>query len=204
MGRPMLDLVGSTFGRLTVVRFADVAHGSRWECRCACGNTRTVHGSQLTKGATVSCGCWRRTRKDKGTGPSSTPEYRAWVAMRHRCTDENHADYPSYGGRGIRMCDRWLNSFEAFLADMGPRPTPEHSIDRRDNDSHYEPGNCRWATVEQQNRNKRNTRLTVEQAASAVARYQAGETPRDIASDFGVRPNLVSATVYSAKKRRAF
>jgi len=90
----------------------------------------------------------------KGThGLSKTPEYRAWASMVQRCTNPNNARYDRYGGRGISICVRW-NKFENFLADMGPRPTKGHSVDRKDNEGNYEPGNCRWATRSEQQNNK--------------------------------------------------
>lgn len=93
-------------------------------------------------------------------GYSYAAEYRAWQTMRLRCTDPTNAAYPNYGGRGIKVCARWLNSVEAFIADMGPKPSPKHELDRYpDNDGHYEPGNCRWATRSENDRNRRSNRL---------------------------------------------
>jgi len=98
-------------------------------------------------------------RKSKH-GLSYTPEYRAWQTMRLRCTEPANAAYPNYGGRGISVCDRWLNSPQAFIDDMGPKPSPKHELDRIDNDGNYEPGNCRWATRKVNDRNRRsNLRL---------------------------------------------
>lgn len=92
-------------------------------------------------------------------GAKASPEYNVWNNMKGRCTRPNHPEWPRYGGRGIKVCDRWLESFANFFADMGERPSPAHSIDRIDNDGNYEPGNCRWATGDVQNRNNRRTRL---------------------------------------------
>lgn len=88
-------------------------------------------------------------------GGVGTPEYRIWTHMKGRCLNETDARYADYGGRGIIVCDRWVESFAAFLADMGPRPSKSHSIDRIDNDGGYEPSNCRWATDQEQSLNKR-------------------------------------------------
>jgi len=91
-------------------------------------------------------------------GLSRTPEYEIWKNMRRRCESPRHSKFASYGGRGISVCDRWL-SFENFISDMGPRPSADHSIERRDNDGHYEPGNCTWETCSRQARNRRDTRF---------------------------------------------
>ena len=92
--------------------------------------------------------------------------------MKYRCSNPRAKDYPDYGGRGIKVCERWLNSFENFLADLGPRPTPQHSIERLDNDGNYEPGNCVWATKQEQNRNRRKigmlARFTDEELLTEV------------------------------------
>jgi hypothetical protein len=92
-------------------------------------------------------------------GGRYTAEYRAWSQMKHRCSCPTMNDFSHYGGRGIKVCEAWMNSFAQFLVDMGPRPSPKYSIDRRDNDGNYEPGNCFWATIAQQNRNTRQNRL---------------------------------------------
>ncbi len=92
-------------------------------------------------------------------GLSYTPEYRAWQQMRLRCLDPKHKAYPSYGGRGITVCQRWLESPQAFLDDMGPKPSPLHELDREDNNGNYEPGNCRWVTRSVNDRNRRSSRF---------------------------------------------
>lgn len=141
------------FGSLTVVSFShNSQHGFHWNCRCKCGSVRPVSAYYLRSGKTKSCrACCRMTHGSRGT-----VEYKAWGAMLHRCNCESSEVYHNYGGRGIAVCESW-RKFENFYADMGPRPTPKHSIDRIDNDGNYEPGNCRWATSKQQHRNKRRT-----------------------------------------------
>lgn len=133
-----------------------------WNCRCDCGTEKAVALSALMSGDTQSCGCYRneRTRAVKvthGETPSGKPrarEYRAWRAAKNRCYNSRDKRYAEWGGRGIRMCDEWRNDYTAFVRDMGRCP-PGRSLDRINNDGHYEPGNCRWATPLQQTHNRR-------------------------------------------------
>lgn len=165
---PRNDLTGTRFGRLTVVTLADRRKKAwRWLCRCDCGNERIVWQSHLTAGRTLSCRCLARevTRARSithGCSPvkRATPEYRTWNYIITRCENPKSKNYPDYGGRGIRICPAWRESFETFLADVGPRPSAGHSIDRYpDVNGHYEPGNVRWATKKQQMRNTRRSRM---------------------------------------------
>lgn len=160
----VIDLKGRVFGRLTVLfRNGSSKRGrAKWDCICECGNKTNTAANNLLNGDTLSCGCLmiERVKKAKFVhGVSNkTTEYRAWVNMKTRCYRVIGEDYPDYGGRGIIVCGRWKNSFVNFLADMGKKPTPQHSIERRNTDGHYEPDNCYWGTEEIQVRNKRNNR----------------------------------------------
>lgn len=158
----LIDLRGMRFGRLVVTRRVSGANSRpRWECFCDCGQECHVDGRSLRGGRQRSCGCLRREASSSAQtthGLSKSAEFKAWCAIKQRCGNPKTRNFHCYGGRGITVCDRWLHSFETFLEDMGPRPSPKHSIDRRDNDGPYAPGNCRWATRVQQNRNKRNNR----------------------------------------------
>lgn len=161
---------GTTVGRFTLIRRDGVkAKRAMWLCRCECGSEKSVAAGNLRSGGTVSCGCQRKESAAKTHSTHGmarvgdvSPEHIAWVGMKGRCLNKNHKHYAHYGARGIVVCDRWLDSFENFFADMGPRPSPKHSIDRIDVNGNYEPRNCRWATWKEQARNKRNNvRITV-------------------------------------------
>lgn len=171
-GNGFNDLTGKQFFRLKVVSRAPgrpKANGkfqAMWNCVCECGKSSTVAAGDLRNGHTKSCGCHRtETTVARSTihgccsRNGKTPEFGVWVSMRQRCLDPNTKSYLRYGGRGITICERWLDSFVNFLADMGPRPSPEHSIDRKNNAGNYEPDNCVWATRKAQARNKRNTHI---------------------------------------------
>lgn len=177
---------GSVFGRLTVL---DPGYGTKYAlCRCDCGAERLVRRNHLKSGASQSCGCYaslvtaaRSTRHGCARRGARTNEYKIWVGIRRRCLDASDALFPYYGGRGIAMCERWRDSFEAFLSDVGRRPSRAHSIDRIDNNGPYEPGNVRWATRTQQGRNRRNnlratidgeTRLVIEWCEALGLNYK--------------------------------
>jgi hypothetical protein len=120
------------------------------------GQARAISG--LAEGRSKSCGC-QRPGGLKTHGRSKTAEHQIWSQMKARCLNQRSANWPSYGGRGITICDEWRNSFEQFMSDMGPRPSKRHSVDRIDNGRGYSPDNCRWATLTQQARNTRSNRM---------------------------------------------
>lgn len=156
-------MIGTTFERLTVIAAVASTGKTLWLCRCQCGEEKTVRADHLRAGRTRSCGCLSSTAtaarnveatKHGHSVGGVSPTYRSWQSMRTRCLNPNSDQWPDYGGRGISICERW-SSFENFLADMGER-LPGMSIDRWPNhNGNYEPGNCRWATMSQQENNKR-------------------------------------------------
>lgn len=147
---------GQTFGRFLVlsVNGSDSA-GFLYLCKCSCGAIKTVRGSSLRNGASRSCGCFNR-EVITSHGFSNTPTYSSWVSARSRCRYEKDSSYPRYGGKGIEICDRWYNSFENFLEDMGERPEGK-TLDRIDGERGYYPENCRWATLVEQSSNRKHT-----------------------------------------------
>lgn len=185
---------GQCFGAWTVIAEAPRGHspGVRWRCRCACGQERDVYQSALRSGDSKSCGCLRyadRVRKHGHTGARhngrASPEYRTWQAIQTRCYKSNSDSYPYYGGRGIAVCDRWRgeDGFINFVADMGNRPSKEHSIDRIDNNGDYSPDNCRWATTKEQMGNRSDTvRVRFRGVDRCVSQ---------VAADLGVAPSTL-------------
>ena len=150
------QLVGSRFGRLLVVEAVRVNNVLMCRSVCDCGVEKLVSPSNLTRpSGTVSCGCHRRSLFTKH-GMSTSAEYRSWDHMIQRCSNPKNQRFADYGGRGVLVCDRWLESFENFLSDMGFKPTPKHTLDRVDNNKGYSPENCRWADPKTQMNNKKN------------------------------------------------
>ncbi len=152
------DLSGRVFGRLTVVMIASrMALGAKWLCVCSCGNLTIVAQRYLIDQTTQSCGCLHRealSNMRRTHGQSNNPLYAVRKMMIQRCHNPKNKRYPEWGGRGISVCQRWRDSVEAFLFDVGERP-PGCSLDRIDNDGNYEPSNVRWATATEQSRNRR-------------------------------------------------
>ena len=169
-GVKLRDLTGKRFGRWTALDVAiahDVRTYVRWRCVCDCGTTKYVAGVSLVNGDSRSCGCMRGEQiKARRTthGLSRSVEYSVWRNMHARCHDPKNKAYANYGGRGIRVCDRW-GSFEAFLSDMGERPDGM-TLERSDNELNYSMENCRWASRAEQQRNTRRTVLVTSQGST--------------------------------------
>lgn len=162
------NIIGQKYGKLIVLEYSRThiqPSGQKkavWLCECECGNKIEVQTSNLNKkSGTISCGCEKNKRvkemgsKNKKHGLVDSLEYNSWTAMKVRCLNPNTKYYKHYGGRGIKICDSWINSFDTFLKDMGPRPEANYSIDRIDVDGNYEANNCRWATKKEQVDNRR-------------------------------------------------
>lgn len=178
------DLSGQKFNRLLALsRCKLVSPKGRvyvaYLCVCDCGEQKTIRQAELYSGKTKSCGCLMRERTSQANtkhGMFGTPVYSAWSSAIARCHNVNDKDYPKYGGRGITVCDRWRESFENFYADMGDKPSPQHSIDRVDNSLGYSSDNCRWATHTTQNNNRRSNQLLTYNGETKTAAEWSRQT----------------------------
>lgn len=207
-----IDLTGKKFGRWTVLRFTGQRlHSSAlWTCRCSCGTETTVLANSLLRGKSTNCGCQRvasliakQTEHGEARRGRESAEYQTWKGLKGRCLNPNDVDYSQYGGRGIKVCDRWLNYFEAFLEDMGRRPLGM-TIDREDPDGDYTPSNCRWSSYKVQVENRRpfkqdvrrgeNSNLAKLSAADVISirELRGAASQRQIATRYGVTQGCIS------------
>lgn len=171
MRMPIRDLTGQRFHRLVVLGFHErsaIARDSLWRVQCDCSAEKIVSRGKLVSGHTKSCGCLRKPH-----GMFGTPEYKAWVSMIQRCINPKTRGWERYGGRGITVCREWAENFQVFFQYVGPRPTARHSLDRFPNpDGNYEPGNVRWATPQEQGRNKQsNHSVTVDNVTLTISEW---------------------------------
>lgn len=163
-----IDLTNKKFARLLVINRDFSANRTAFFCQCDCGKVKSIRSAHLIDGKIQSCGCLHSERaakriykmheKNIKTGISNSPTYQSWCGMKQRCTNPRSNFFSYYGGRGIIICPRWIDSFENFLVDMGKKPHG-HSLDRIDPNGNYEPNNCRWATRKQQQNNLRSNRV---------------------------------------------
>lgn len=181
------------FSDWTVIAFSHKSrNGNYWICQCKCGISKPVQASSLLKGISRRCRRCADTLGRSNTGKSKhggskSREYNTWKAMQQRCCNKSHSEYPNYGGRGISVCSEWQESFATFLKDMGPRPSPEYTIERIDVNGDYHPGNCRWATHAEQNRNMRRNRYLSMNGETL--------TITDWARRIGVTPSTLDARI---------
>lgn len=187
------NLVGLKFNRLTPLErvFRQGKSGTFWRCACECGNESVVNAGALKTGRTKSCGCLdseilvARNKAKATHGLSQTPEYAVWNAMIRRCTCKDDKFYHRYGALGITVHPDWLNSFETFLADMGARPSPKHTLDRVDNKEGYSKGNCRWATQIDQANNRSSNRTYTHLGRTQTLSQWCRELDKNLSSVTG-------------------
>lgn len=175
MSKTIIDLSGRRFGRWVVISKSGKRHNQTyWWCRCDCGTLREVNPVSLKNARSTSCGCYKRElmkKRDVAHSKTHSVEYNTWTRMKNRCCNHKSSDYKHYGGRGIKVCDKWVNSFESFLADMGKRPKGM-SIDRIDVNGDYCPENCRWAdNITQMNNRTNNKYLTYKSQTKTMSEW---------------------------------
>lgn len=189
-----IDLTGQRFGRLTVcfpysIKKINSGYVYHYWCECDCESSKAIRSDSLTSGGTKSCGCLIRKYKKIISDCRNAPEYKTWIRIKRRCSNPRDIGYPDYGGRGIRVCDLWVNSFENFYADMGDRPSPKHSIERIDVNGDYCPENCGWATQTEQANNRRTSHYITVGGATLTA------------AEWGRKTGIKPATILGRLKR---
>lgn len=160
----LINLLGNRYTRWTVIGpYFHKKNATYWRCRCDCGTISDIETKNLRKGTSKSCGCLKvetaGTHRVTHGESDKTKEYRTWVGIKDRCSTNRPKHFKTYKSRGITVCDRWLESYENFLQDMGRAPSPKHSIERKDNDKGYSPDNCIWGTPKQQANNTSRSKI---------------------------------------------
>lgn len=193
----MEDLKGQRFNRLLVISRANVPKGKTkaWMCRCDCGVLKKIRADHLKTGRTRSCGCYNKeiaSKRMSTHGMSGTREHITWVGMKDRCGNKDSKIYKYYGGKGIKVCSEWVDSFERFYKDMGSRPKG-HSIDRIDGSLGYSPSNCKWSSRNDQARNRSCVKLN-ENSVGFIKRYLSKGifSNIEISRLFNVSPQIIS------------
>lgn len=164
MSAKIVDMTGKRYGRLRALSLVGPgpSRGMIWSFACDCGRRFNASGNEVRRGGITQCpecATASRVRDHSTHGMSKSDEYRIWMAIKNRCLNPNAEAYEYYGGRGIKICERWRVSFLHFMEDMGMRPTKKHTVERVNNDGNYDPKNCVWATRKEQSNNKRNNRI---------------------------------------------
>lgn len=195
MGHKLIDLTGQRFGRLMVVKRDQSLKGTAyWECVCDCGNVKIIASMSLRSGDTKSCGCFLRELKTKhgcNIRKNRSGAYQSWASMIQRCLNPNSDAFHNYGGRGVVICERWLD-FANFLEDMGERPE-KFTIERVDNNKGYEPGNCKWASRAEQSHNRRGGIFTERKIKRVRKLRSLGFSTSYIGKLFGTDRSYISA-----------
>lgn len=175
MSNKIKNLLGQTFGKLKVISraYIDGYNKCAWTCLCECGSTKVCKSYKLLSGRNKSCGCFS---VNKTHGLSKSTEHKCWEGIKYRCNSSKPGTkgYIHYRLRGIKVCDRWSgeNGFINFLSDMGPKPSPAHTIERKDFNKDYEPSNCEWLVLQKQARNRRNnTLITINNETKCLAEW---------------------------------
>ena len=179
MGKPFIDRTGLQYGKLTAIEYLGKTQGSsknKWRCKCECGNVTDVTTSNLSTGHTTSCGCTAiQKAKERRIYPKEyTKEYQTWRSMKQRALNPKGKNQQWYSD--IPICQEWVDSFDAFLNDMGTKPTPQHTIERVDNSKGYEPSNCIWALPKVQANNRKTNRIITFDGVTQTLQQWADQT----------------------------